>query len=189
MKDYVATPKPNLQIRTEEMDLIADRGIATHYCGKGFVTGLVGHAMLNDRSSRGKPVSLNNANITLRIGWLNAINKWQEEFVGNMSSREFVDTITRDLLGGRVFIFTPKGEVRGWIASHTRKLCCCSCCLMLYLFHIAHIKNLPKGTTVIDYAYMIHTEIGNKMVAAKVNGNLVSPSRILANAEVVEDKK
>ncbi|KAL7172092.1 hypothetical protein ACSBR2_031730 [Camellia fascicularis] len=179
MKDYIATPKPNgyqslhttvipflyesmfrleVQIRTEEMDLIADRGIATHYCGKGFVTGLVGHAMLNDRSSRGKPVSLNNANIALRIGWLNAINEWQEEFVGNMSSREFVDTITRDLLGSRVFIFTPKGE----------------------------IKNLPKGATVIDYAYMIHTEIGNKMVAAKVNGNLVSPSHILANAEVVE---
>nr|XP_016434843.1 PREDICTED: putative GTP diphosphokinase RSH1, chloroplastic isoform X1 [Nicotiana tabacum] len=75
-----------------------------------------------------------------------------------MSSREFVDTITRDLLGSRVFVFTPGGE----------------------------IKHLPKGATVIDYAYMIHTEIGNKMVAAKVNGNLVSPLHVLANAEVVE---
>jgi GTP pyrophosphokinase len=75
-----------------------------------------------------------------------------------MSSREFVDTITRDLLGSRVFVFTPKGE----------------------------IKNLPKGATVVDYAYLIHTEIGNKMVAAKVNGNLVSPIHVLANAEVVE---
>ncbi|KAL8547775.1 hypothetical protein ACS0TY_007204 [Phlomoides rotata] len=68
-----------------------------------------------------------------------------------MSSREFVETVTRDLLGSRVFI-----------------------------------KNLPKGATVIDYAYMIHIEIGNKMVAAKVNGNLVSPTHSLANAEVVE---
>lgn len=48
----------------------------------------------------------------MQIGWLNAIREWQEEFVGNMSSREFVDTITRDLLGSRVFVFTPKGEVR-----------------------------------------------------------------------------
>lgn len=47
----------------------------------------------------------------LQIGWLNAIREWQEEFVGNMSSREFVDTVTRDLLGSRVFVFTPRGEV------------------------------------------------------------------------------
>ncbi|XP_002523120.2 putative GTP diphosphokinase RSH1, chloroplastic [Ricinus communis] len=179
MKDYIATPKPNgyqslhttvipflyesmfrleVQVRTEEMDLIAERGIAAHYSGKVFVTGLVGRAVPNGRSSRGKTVCLNNANIALRIGWLNAIREWQEEFVGNMSSREFVDTITRDLLGSRVFVFTPRGE----------------------------IKNLPKGATAIDYAYMIHTDIGNKMVAAKVNGNLVSPMHVLANAEVVE---
>ncbi|KAI3883919.1 hypothetical protein MKX03_017382 [Papaver bracteatum] len=179
MKDYIATPKPNgyqslhttvipflyesmfrleVQIRTEEMDLIAERGIAAHYSGRVFVTDLVGHVMPKGRNSRGKPVCLNNANIALRIGWLNAIREWQEEFVGNMSSREFVDTITRDLLGSRVFVFTPKGE----------------------------IKNLPKGATVIDYAYMIHTEIGNKMVAAKVNGNIVSPTHVLVNAEVVE---
>eukprot|EP00271_Cylindrocystis_brebissonii_P003747 TRINITY_DN15009_c0_g1_i1.p1 TRINITY_DN15009_c0_g1~~TRINITY_DN15009_c0_g1_i1.p1 ORF type:complete len:475 (+),score=123.79 TRINITY_DN15009_c0_g1_i1:180-1604(+) len=63
-----------------------------------------------------------------------------------------------DLLGSRVFVFTPKGEVR----------------------------SLPKGATVIDYAYLIHTGVGNGMVAAKVNGNLVSPTHALANAEVVE---
>uniref|UniRef100_A0A2P2MT57 Putative GTP diphosphokinase RSH1, chloroplastic n=1 Tax=Rhizophora mucronata TaxID=61149 RepID=A0A2P2MT57_RHIMU len=179
MKDYIATPKPNgyqslhtlvipflyesmfqleVQIRTEEMDLIAERGIAAHYSGRVFITSLVGHAMPNSQNSRGKTVSLNDANIALRIGWLNAIREWQEEFVGNMTSREFVDTITRDLLGSRVFVFTPRGE----------------------------IKNLPKGATVIDYAYMIHTDIGNKMVAAKVNGNLVTPAHVLTNAEVVE---
>ncbi|KAI4301445.1 hypothetical protein L6164_034723 [Bauhinia variegata] len=179
VKDYIATPKPNgyqslhttvipflyesmfrleVQIRTEEMDLIAERGIAAHYSGREFVTGLVGRAMPSGKSSRGKTVCLNDANIALRIGWLNAIREWQEEFVGNMSSREFVETILKDLLGSRVFVFTPRGE----------------------------IKNLPRGATVIDYAYMIHTEVGNKMVAAKVNGNLVSPTHVLANAEVVE---
>lgn len=177
MKDYIATPKPNgyqslhttvipflyesmfrleVQIRTEEMDLISERGIAAHYSGKVLVNGVGGTP--NGNSSGGKTMSLNNASIALRIGWLNAIREWQEEFVGNMSSREFVDTITRDLLGSRVFVFTPRGE----------------------------IKNLPKGATVTDYAYMIHTEIGNKMVAAKVNGNLVSPAHVLVNAEVVE---
>ncbi|KAL0420065.1 UNVERIFIED_CONTAM: putative GTP diphosphokinase RSH1, chloroplastic [Sesamum radiatum] len=132
MKDYIATPKPNgyqslhttvipflyesmfrleVQVRTEEMDLIAKRGIAAHYSGKGFVNGLVGHVMPNGQSSQGKAVCFNNASVALRIGWLNAIREWQEEFVGNMSSREFVDTVTRDLLGSRVFVFTPRGEV------------------------------------------------------------------------------
>ncbi|GAA0172191.1 kinase [Lithospermum erythrorhizon] len=179
VKDYIATPKPNgyqslhttvipflyesmfrleVQIRTEEMDLIAERGIAAHYSGKSLVNGLAVHAMPSGKNQRGRTVCLDNANFALRIGWLNAIREWQEEFVGNMSSREFVDTVTRDLLGSRVFVFTPRGE----------------------------IKNLPKGATVVDYAYMIHTEIGNNMVAAKVNGNLVSPLHVLANAEVVE---
>ncbi|KAL8143060.1 hypothetical protein V2J09_016092 [Rumex salicifolius] len=178
MKDYIATSKPNgyqslhttvipflyesmfrleVQIRTEEMDLIAQRGIATHYSGKQLVNGLVRYTKHNSRSSGGKSICVK-GNIGLRIGWLNAIREWQEEFVGNMSSREFVETITRDLLGSRVFVFTPRGE----------------------------IKNLPQGATVVDYAYMIHTEIGNKMVAAKVNGNPVSPTHVLANAEVVE---
>ncbi|RVW59966.1 putative GTP diphosphokinase RSH1, chloroplastic [Vitis vinifera] len=176
MKDYIATPKPNgyqslhttvipflyesmfrleVQIRTEEMDVIAERGIAAHYSGRVFVGGLIGRAT-SGGSSRGRQAVLTMQ--TLLLGWLNAIREWQEEFVGNMTSREFVDTVTKDLLGSRVFVFTPRGE----------------------------IKNLPKGATVIDYAYMIHTEIGNKMVAAKVNGNLVSPMHVLANAEVVE---
>ncbi|KAG2540917.1 hypothetical protein PVAP13_9NG589100 [Panicum virgatum] len=179
VKDYIATPKPNgyqslhttvipflnesmfhleVQIRTEDMDLIAERGIAAHYSGRGVVSGPVRPGISSGRNSKGKVICLNNTGFALRIGWLNAIREWQEEFVGNMSSREFVDTITRDLLGSRVFVFTPKGE----------------------------IKNLPKDATVVDYAYLIHTEIGNKMIAAKVNGNLVSPIHVLANAEVVE---
>lgn len=55
------------QIRTEEMDLIAERGIAAHYTGKVFFSDLVGYAMPNGRSSRGKTVCLNNANIALRV--------------------------------------------------------------------------------------------------------------------------
>ncbi|MFQ6625534.1 hypothetical protein Gotur_005665 [Gossypium turneri] len=85
----------------------------------------------------------------LQLGWLNAIREWQEELVGNMSSREFVPEISYAVVSSSL----PQGE---------------------------------RGATVIDYAYMIHTDIGNKMVAAKVNGNLVSATHVLANAEVVE---
>ncbi|XP_074587583.1 putative GTP diphosphokinase RSH1, chloroplastic [Curcuma longa] len=178
MKDYIATPKPNgyqsldttvmpflyesmfhleVQIRTEDMDLIAERGIAAHYSGK-VIPSMLGKNIPSGRNSKGKTACLKNSDFALRIGWLNAIREWQQEFVGNMSSREFVDTVMRDLLSSLVFVFTPKGQ----------------------------IKNLPKGATVIDYAYMIHTEIGNSMVAAKVNGNLVSPMHMLVNADVVE---
>ncbi|MBA0645239.1 hypothetical protein Goklo_013361, partial [Gossypium klotzschianum] len=85
----------------------------------------------------------------LQLGWLNAIREWQEELVGNMSSREFVPEISYAVVSSSL----PQGE---------------------------------RGATVIDYAYMIHTDIGNKMVAANVNVNLVSPTHVLANAEVVE---
>ncbi|CAM6129781.1 unnamed protein product [Calypogeia fissa] len=188
VKDYIATPKPNgyqslhttvipfgsatyfpleIQIRTEEMDKLAEWGIAAHHSGKGLwgsdpdVLGVYpGNSLsvTNEAARRGWSNNLNDAEIARRVSWLNSIREWQEEFVGNMTSREFVDTITGDLLGSRVFVFTPKGE----------------------------IKNLPKGATVVDYAYQIHTDVGNKMVAAKVNGNLVSPTHTLANAEVVE---
>lgn len=175
MKDYIATPKPNgyqslhtkvlpflyentfrleIQIRTEDMDILAERGIAAHYNGKTCCTSL----SKEGGSNKGSSNFMNNVNLARRVSWLNAIREWQEEFVGNMSAQEFVDTVTGDLLGSRVFVFTPKGE----------------------------IKNLPKGATVIDYAYQIHTDLGNNMVAAKVNGNLVSPTHTLANAEVVE---
>ncbi|KAJ7524161.1 hypothetical protein O6H91_18G080300 [Diphasiastrum complanatum] len=199
LKDYIATPKPNgyqslhtkvipfgsntlfpleLQIRTVEMHKLAEWGIAAYYSGKlasntamvtanpfssnnflpvnGAASGV--SKGVNFHLSGGSSNGLNYTNLARRVSWLNSIREWQEEFVGNMTSREFVDTITGDLLGSRVFVFTPKGE----------------------------IKNLPKGATVIDYAYQIHTDVGNNMVAAKVNGNLVSPNHTLANAEVVE---
>lgn len=93
-----------------------------------------------------------------RINWLNSIRMWQEEFVGTLTAQEFVACVTDDILGQGVFVFTPSGQV----------------------------MRLPKGATVVDFAYHIHTDIGNTMVAAKVNGKVVPADHELANAEVVE---
>ncbi|ADH62318.1 (p)ppGpp synthetase I, SpoT/RelA [Allomeiothermus silvanus DSM 9946] len=153
VKDYIAVPKPNgyqslhttviagsglpleVQIRTREMHQIAEYGIAAHWLYKQGLT--------------------DPEEIKRRVDWLRSIQEWQAEF---SSSREFVDAVTRDLLGGRVFVFTPKGR----------------------------IINLPRGASPVDFAYHIHTEVGNHMVGAKVNGRIVPLSYELQNGEIVE---
>ncbi|RTI61112.1 GTP pyrophosphokinase, partial [Thermus scotoductus] len=153
VKDYIAVPKPNgyqslhttvialeglpleVQIRTREMHRIAEYGIAAHWLYKEGLT---------------DPEEMRR-----RVSWLKNIQEWQQEF---SSSREFVEAVTRDLLGGRVFVFTPKGR----------------------------IINLPRGATPVDFAYHIHTEVGHHMVGAKVNGRIVPLSYELQNGEIVE---
>ncbi len=153
VKDYIAVPKPNgyqslhttvialeglpleVQIRTQKMHRVAEYGIAAHWLYKEGLT---------------DPEELKR-----RVSWLKNIQEWQQEF---SSSREFVEAVTRDLLGGRVFVFTPKGR----------------------------IINLPKGATPVDFAYHIHTEVGHHMVGAKVNGRIVPLSYELQNGEIVE---
>jgi GTP pyrophosphokinase len=153
VKDYIAVPKPNgyqslhttvialeglpleVQIRTREMHRIAEYGIAAHWLYKEGLT--------------------DPEEVKRRVSWLKNIQEWQQEF---SSSREFVEAVTRDLLGGRVFVFTPKGR----------------------------IINLPKGATPVDFAYHIHTEVGHHMVGAKVNGRIVPLSYELQNGDMVE---
>ncbi len=153
IKDYLAMPKPNgyqslhttvitdegtpleVQIRTEAMHRLAEYGIAAHWLYKEGIT--------------------DPREVKRRVVWLQAIQEWQSEF---SSSRDFVETITRELLGGRVFVFTPKGQV----------------------------INLPKGATPIDFAYHIHTEVGHHMTGAKVNGRIVPFSYELQNADMVQ---
>ncbi|KAK9835971.1 hypothetical protein WJX81_002744 [Elliptochloris bilobata] len=115
-----------------------------------------GHAVPS--SVRYSTLKLDPQTMARRINWLNSIRDWQAEFVGTLTAREFVACVTDDLLGHGVFAFTPSGE----------------------------IMRLPKGSTVVDFAYHVHTDVGNQMVGVKVNGKLVEPSHALANAEVVE---
>ena len=153
VKDYIAVPKPNgyqslhttviavnglpleVQIRTREMHRVAEFGVAAHWLYKEGVT---------------DPEDLRR-----RVGWLKSIQDWQQEY---SSSRDFVEAVTKELLGGRVFVFTPKGK----------------------------IINLPKGSSPVDFAYHIHTEVGHHMVGAKVNGRIVPLSYELQNGEIVE---
>jgi guanosine-3',5'-bis(diphosphate) 3'-pyrophosphohydrolase len=152
LKDWISTPRANgyeslhttvmsnagvwveVQIRTERMDEIAEKGYAAHWKYKGADTSL------------DKPLDqwLNQVRDTLASGDTSAI-EFMEDFRGNLFSEE-------------IFVFTPKGD----------------------------LKVLRKGATVLDFAFDIHTEIGRKCTAGKVNSHLVPISHVLQNGDQVE---
>jgi len=152
-KDYISLPKANMyqslhttlmgplgqrmeiQIRTWEMDRVAEEGIAAHWKYK---EGLV--ASKTDEK---------------QITWLRQLLEWQKSL---QDPKEFMETVRMDLFPNEVYVFTPKGEVR----------------------------EFPKGATPVDFAYSIHSEIGNRCIGAKVNGKMVPLRYKLKNGDSVE---
>jgi GTP diphosphokinase / guanosine-3',5'-bis(diphosphate) 3'-diphosphatase len=152
-KDYIAIPRLNgyqslhttlfgpngmpieVQIRTEEMDRVAESGIAAHWQYK---TGESGGGSYGDRARE----------------WLMQLVEIQQG--GN--SEEFLESVKVDLYPDKVYVFTPKGEIR----------------------------RLPLGATCVDFAYAVHTDVGNRCVAAKVDRRLVPLRTALRNGQTVE---
>jgi len=159
-KDYIAIPKSNgyqslhtsiigphglpieIQIRTKDMNILAESGIASHWFYKSK-----------------KIPSLKN--YTKEQQWITNLLSIQKDS-GN--PKDYLKSIKADLHPGKVYVFTPKGN----------------------------ILDLPKRSTIIDYAYAVHTDLGNNYSSAKVDDLPVSPSTILKNGQRVEisiDKK
>jgi len=153
-KDYIAIPKSNgyqslhtsiigphglpieIQIRTKDMNILAESGIASHWFYK----------------SKNIPSI---KNYTKEQQWITNLLSIQKDS-GN--PKEYLNSIKADLHPGKVYVFTPKGN----------------------------ILDLPKRSTIIDYAYAVHTELGNNYDSAKVDNLPVSPSTILKNGQRVE---
>ncbi len=151
--DYIANPKDNMyrslhtavvgpggrslevQIRTYEMDRIAEQGIAAHW--------------------RYKEQTRKDVDFENKLAWLRSLMEWRNDVA---DAGEFVDSMRSDVFGDRVYVFTPKGE----------------------------IKDLPAGSTPVDFAYAVHTEVGHRCRGARVNGKLVSLDYQLRNGEQVE---
>ena len=153
IKDYIATPKPNLyqslhttvvtnfgqpfeiQIRTEEMHRTAEYGIAAHWKYK---------------ENRSEETSLDQ-----RIAWIREVMELQG---GLKDSKEFMDTVKGELYSTELLVFTPQSKV----------------------------ISLPAGATPVDFAYAIHSEVGNRCTGAKVNGKIVPLNTRLETGDVVE---
>lgn len=152
LKDWISIPKANgyeslhttvmsqtgqwveVQIRTERMDEISERGYAAHFKYKG-----------ND-TSMNAPLDR----------WINQVRETLQS--GDKSAIEFLEDFRGNFYNEEVFVFTPKGD----------------------------LKVLRKGATVLDFAFEIHTEIGRKCTAGKVNNQLVPISYVLQNGDQLE---
>lgn len=183
IKDYIAFDKPNgyqslhttvitgtagiveIQIRTEEMHHNAQYGIASHISYKQ-----LGKANAQTFKSLSGPwmrelipslLSLSQDG-EKKEGGNAKPPKWIEDIADSheylLGSEEFVQGLKEDFFHYRVFVFTPEGDV----------------------------IDLPNNSSPIDFAYAIHSDIGNRMAGAKVNGKLVSLDTELQNGDVVE---
>ena len=150
-KDYIAVPKPNgyqslhttvisqggqpieVQIRSRRMHMVAEFGVAAHWLYK-----------------QGEGLAKRE-----REDWLKQMHALQQDFT---DASDFVDAVKNDILGGRVFVFTPRGDT----------------------------VSLPQGATPVDFAYHIHSRIGDTTIGARVNGSIVSLSHKLKNGDMVE---
>lgn len=92
------------------------------------------------------------------LKWVSQLRAWQEFSGSDMEAEEFVESLKTDFFKHRIFAITPKGEV----------------------------IDLPAGATPVDFAYHVHTEIGNSCVGAKVNGEIVPLHRELKSGDLVE---
>lgn len=157
-KDYIAMPKTNMyqslhttvfgfdgylfeiQIRTYEMDEVAERGIASHWSYK-------------ENGGSGKPAIQNS--MESKLQFFRSIMELNNE---EASDEAFVKSVTEDVFKNTIYVFTPNGDV----------------------------IELPSGANPIDFAYRVHSKVGDQMVGAIVNGNIVPLDYELHDNDIVK---
>ena len=155
-KDYIAMPKPNLyqslhttvvsnfgqifeiQIRTHEMNRIAEFGIAAHWKYK-------------EGKTSGEPDS----DFDKKLSWVREVMESEEDI---NDSKEYLFTFKNSIVLNEIYVFSPKGEV----------------------------FDLPMDATPVDFAYKVHSQVGNKCIGAKVNNKMVPLNTALNTGDVVE---
>lgn len=154
IKDYIANPKTNMyqsihttvfgpydklyeiQIRTHEMDRVAEKGIASHWSYK----------------EKGKNIQ---DSMEQKLQMFRNIMEIQEE---HESAGDFVSTVKNEVLSDSIYVYTPRGDV----------------------------FEMPRGATPIDFAYRVHTKVGESMVGALINDSIVSIDQELKDGDIVK---
>lgn len=165
IKDYISLPKPNgyRSLHTtifgpqKEIIEVQIRTPQMHYEAE---FGIAAHWIYTENRgfySYFLPKNQPVKHINLKeIEWVKQLQKWHTEIGGD--SKEFFQSLKIDFFQDRIFAFTPKGDV----------------------------INLPEGATPVDFAYLVHTEVGNSCIGCKINGRKVPLDYKIRNGEVVE---
>ena len=158
-KDYIAMPKPNMyqslhttvfgidgylfeiQIRTYDMDEVAENGIASHWAYK--------------ENGGSKRVANLQSTTTQKLQFFKEIMELENT---NISSEEFISSIKDEVLNNNIYVFTPKGDV----------------------------IELPRGATPLDFAYKVHSKVGETTVGAIVNGSIVPLDYELKSNDIIK---
>ena len=160
-KDYIAMPKPNMY-QSLHTTLIGHGGrpfeiqIRTFEMHRTAEYGIAAHWKYKEASNNGGTVNVSKQEEE-KLSWLRQILEWQKDM---SDGKEFMSLLKSDLdlFAESVYCFTPAGDV----------------------------KNLPNGSTPIDFAYSIHSAVGNKMIGARANGKLVNIDYVIQNGDRIE---
>ena len=160
-KDYIAMPKPNMY-QSLHNSLIGPMGqvfevqIRTWEMHRTSEYGIAAHWKYKEGKANEKGTKATRRDEE-KLAWLRQIMEWQQDMADN---KEYLDTLKQDfnIFSTQVYAFTPQGDV----------------------------IQLTKDSTPIDFAYMIHTAVGNKMVGARVNNKIVPIDHRIQNGDIVE---
>ncbi|MCK4635896.1 MAG: bifunctional (p)ppGpp synthetase/guanosine-3',5'-bis(diphosphate) 3'-pyrophosphohydrolase [Candidatus Moranbacteria bacterium] len=166
IKDYISLPKPN-GYQSIHTTVFGPKGnvieiqIRTQKMHDEAEFGIAAHWLYEEQEKKGWRNYFKSSNRTVNttkkeIDWVKQLQEWQKDLGNN--NQEFMEGLKVDFLKNHIFAFTPNGD----------------------------IVELPEGASIVDFAYAIHTEIGDSVTGARVDGKMTSLDSVVENGQIIE---